>query len=364
LTAAPTSIAGREGDLNNRLFSAVLSSVLALFVAATLLVLLSNVWFVHVARVENARTHIVRTGWQIFVETLKDPETHFAIRLSVVSAFLTALISMVFAIPSAYVLSRYRAGRPSRLTGAVRYAFVAAVIGAIVGFSVWKLSVEAAILGALLVFLLLRYRLSFSDIMDTILDLPIVMPPPVVGVSLLAFFRTPAGDLLNHLTPAPLVHLLNGFLTLVTGHEIVDDGSTWVYTTRGIVMAQFFVACAFGMRAVKAAFDTIGTRHEDVARTLGCTRRQAFFKVVLPMATTGLVAGAVMTWARAMAEFGPVLFFAGSTDWKTEVLPIAMYRNYSTGGLEAAMALVIIMIVISGLTLLTFKKLGGKGYLW
>ena len=300
---------GGCGDLNNKLFAALLSAVLIAFLAATLLVLFSNVWYL-----AQANSTVGKSGWGIFVAALRDPEVHFSIRLSVTTAFLTMLVSMLVAIPAAYVLS--------------------------------------------------RYRFPGEKLVDTLLDLPIVVPPPVIGMSLLMFFMTPAGDLVNHLTPLPLVKALNAFLSLCTGHSISDDGSSWVYTTRAIVMAQFFIACAFGLRTVKATFDTIGTRHEEVARTLGCTRRQAFFKVVLPMARTGLVAGAVMTWARAIAEFGPVLFFAGSTRWKTEVMPIAMFLMYSSGEIEKAVALVIIMIAISAVTLLVFKRLGGKGYLW
>jgi molybdate transport system permease protein len=299
----------RRGDVGNRLFSALLAAILIAFLAATLLVLMSNVWYL-----AQARNMKGQTGWQIFVGCLHDPEVHFAVRLSVTSALLTMVISLFFAIPAAYVLS--------------------------------------------------RYHFRGEKLVDTILDLPIVVPPPVIGISLLMFFLSPAGALVNRLTPGPLVALLNGFLSLATGHTISDDGSTWVYTTRGIVMAQFFVACAFGVRAIKATFDTIGARHENVARTLGCTRMQAFFKVVLPMAATGLVAGAVMTWARAIAEFGPVLFFAGSTRWKTEVMPIGMFLMYSSNEFEKAVALVIIMILISTITLLAFKRLGGKGYLW
>ena len=115
---------------------------------------------------------------------------------------------------------------------------------------------------------------------------------------------------------------------------------------------------------MKAAFDTIGTRHEDVARTLGCTRLQAFFRVVLPMARTGLIAGTIMTWARAMAEFGPILFFCGVTQGKTNNMPVQMFRHYSIGDIEKAAVLVLIMLAISAVTLITFKKLGGRGYLW
>jgi len=297
------------GELGNRLFTALLAAMLVVFLTAALLVLLSNVWYL--AQAEDTKG---QTGWQVFLGALRDPEVHFAIRLSVTTALLTMIVSLIFAIPAAYVLS--------------------------------------------------RHHFRGEKLVDTILDLPIVVPPPVMGMSLLMFFGTPVGDLVNRLTPGAVVAVLNGVLTLATGHSITDDGSTWVYTTRGIVMAQFFVACAFGVRAIKATFDTIGTRHEQVARTLGCTKLQAFLKVVLPMAATGLVAGAVMTWARAIAEFGPVLFFSGSTRWKTEVMPIGMFLMYSAADIEKAVALVIIMILIATVTLLAFKRLGGKGYLW
>jgi molybdate transport system permease protein len=273
------------GNLNNRAFVALLGALLVFFLAASALVLLGNVWYLARGAAEGRGS-----GWALFLASLRDPENHFAIKLSLITGAVTTLISMIFAIPSAYILS--------------------------------------------------RYRLPGSKLIDTILDLPIVVPPPVMGMSLLILFQTAFGQ----------------WITQTTGQ--------WVYTQRGIVMAQFFVACAFGVRAIKASFDTIGRRHEDVARTLGCTHSQAFFRVVLPMARTGILAGAVMTWARSIAEFGPVLFFCGATRWKTEVMPIAMFLNYSGGKIEASVALVIIMISISIVTLLTFKKLGGRGYLW
>ena len=308
-------------DANNRLFAALLVSLLILFLAAAALLLLSNVWYL-----AGARETVGVSGWRLFVEGLRNPQTHFAIKLSVVSAAITAVLCMIVAIPAAYSLS--------------------------------------------------RFRFPLSGALDTLLDLPIVLPPPVIGMSLLIFFKTPAGHFVNDMTPQWLVSGINWFLSLVLRErvledgtwvvkgEIWDDGTTWVYTARGIILAQFFAACSFGVRAVKAAFDTIGTRHEEVARTLGCTRRQAFFKVVLPMARNGIVAGAVLTWARAIAEFGPILFFCSAVQWKTEVMPISMFLLNSAGEVEQATALVIIMILISALTLLTFKRLGGRGYLW
>jgi molybdate transport system permease protein len=299
---------GTRGNIGNSFFAVVVGSILILFLSGVALLLLSNVWYL-------AQPHpgIDKNGWQLFLEGLRDPENHFAIKLSVLMSAVTALLAMVAAIPAAYALS--------------------------------------------------RFRLPGASIIDTLLDLPIVVPPPVIGLSLLIFFSTSAGQWFDRMTPHWFVASLNWVLSVVLGRPIEDDQS-WTFTTRGIVLAQFFVACSFGVRAVKATFDTIGTRHEDVARTLGCTRRQAFFRVVLPMARTGIVAGAVMTWARAIAEFGPVLFFCGATPWKTEVMPIAMFLRYSSNEIEKAVVLLVIMLMISTITLLTFKRLGGKGYLW
>ena len=82
------------------------------------------------------------------------------------------------------------------------------------------------------------------------------------------------------------------------------------------------------------------------------------------MTATGLIAGTIMTWARAMAEFGPILFFCGVTQGRTSVMPVQMFLHFSIGDIERAVALVLIMLVISAVTLVTFKKLGGRGYLW
>jgi len=295
-------------DLGNKAFSALLLSILLAFLVAAAVLLLSNVLYLS----EAGKTQGT-SGWALFVEGLGDPANHFAIKLSLLTATMTALLSLLVGIPAAYVLS--------------------------------------------------RYRLPGSAVIDTILDLPIVLPPPVIGLSLLILFNTAPGRIAEGLTPQWMVDATNRLFTLVLGREM-SDGLLWSYTTRGIILAQFFVACSFGVRAMKAAFDTIGTRHEDVARTLGCTQRQAFFRVVLPMARTGLIAATIMTWARAMAEFGPILFFCGATQWKTSVMPIQMFLHFSIGDIERAVVLVLIMLVISALTLVAFKKLGGRGYLW
>ncbi|MGQ9730547.1 MAG: ABC transporter permease [Candidatus Zipacnadales bacterium] len=202
--------------------------------------------------------------------------------------------------------------------------------------------VAALIVGLPTSYALSRFRLPAPTFVDTVIDLPIVLPPPVVGLSLLVVFGRTGLDrwMEEHL------------------------GFGMMYQPWGIPLAQFMVASAFGIRALKAAFDSINPRLEHVARTLGCSQWQTLWRVSMPLARNGLIAGAVMTWARAVSEFGPILFFCGATPMKTEVLPVSMFLNFAAGNIERAIVLALLMIAIAGSTLVTFKKLGGKGYLW
>ncbi len=191
-----------------------------------------------------------------------------------------------------------------------------------------------------------RFRWPLLSVIDTVIDLPLVVPPLIAGISLLLFFKqSPTG-------------------------RWADDALEIVYSRKAIVVAQFFIAAAFGIRAVKATFDGINPRFEHVARSLGCGPWQAFHKIALPLARNGIVAGAVMTWARAMGEFAPVMILAGATAYRpggpphTEVLSVAAFLNLSSGHVEIAIAVTLLMVVLGAVTLLLFKRLGGQGYLW
>ncbi|MEN6302046.1 MAG: ABC transporter permease [Armatimonadia bacterium] len=225
-----------------------------------------------------------------FSSALVSSEILSAIRLTAITTTITTLISVALALPSAYALS--------------------------------------------------RYKLPFHALIDTIIDLPIVLPPLVAGIALLVFFQTAAGAWIeSHIMP-------------------------FVFTTQGIVLAQLVPAASFCVRSLKAAFDSVDPRMEQVARTLGCSERQAFWQVLLPLARNGLVAGAIMTWARAAGEFGPILMFCGATRYKTEVLSIAVFLNMSIGRVEMALSVTIILVILATVALLLFRKLGGRGYLW
>ena len=115
------------------------------------------------------------------------------------------------------------------------------------------------------------------------------------------------------------------------------------------------------LRIMRSTFLSINPRYENVAKTLGCSDAQAFWRVTIPMSRNGLLAGSVITWCKGIGEFGAVLILAGATRMKTEVLPISLYLSMSTGELSLAIAAATILIVISITSLFIVERYGGFG---
>ena len=157
------------------------------------------------------------------------------------------------------------------------------------------------------------------------IDIPIILPPLVVGLSLLILFRSVRG--------VP-------------------------FSIASVVIAQFAVAAAFAVRTMRVTFDQIGPRSEQVAMTLGCSRWQAFGRVVLPEASHGMIAAFTMAWARSLGEFGPVLVFSGATRGRTEVLSTSVFLELSIGRLDEAVAVSLLMVAISILILVVVRIFG------
>lgn len=189
---------------------------------------------------------------------------------------------------------------------------------------------------------LARYEFRGKWLVSTVANLPLVLPPLVAGVALLMFFA------INPL-----------------GKTLVAWGLAVVFTPLGIIVAQIFVNVPYLIRVLRSTFAGINPRYEYVARTLGCTEAGAFRQVTIPLARRGLIAGTVITWSKAMGEFGAVLMLAGATQMKTETLPIALYINMATGNINAAVAAATILMAIALVVLVIFERLeGGKGSPW
>ena len=192
-------------------------------------------------------------------------------------------------------------------------------------------------------YILSRHRFPGDAVIDTILDIPIVLPPLVMGLSVLIFFSTPIGRWIDR--------------------GIWKEG-LFVYQPLGIVLVQFIVGTAFAVRVIKSGFESLDPRYEQVAMTLGASPWQTFSKVVLPNVVPCLVAGAVISWARIFGLFGPVLLVCGTMRSRTEIMPTTVFLETSIGRIEVALVVGAMMILISMTTLIVFKRLGGKGYLW
>lgn len=213
-------------------------------------------------------------------EALADPNIRYSIRLTLVSCTITSLLSLAVATPIGYLLS--------------------------------------------------RSRFHAKPLIDTALDIPLVLPPLVIGLSLLMLFQW---------LPA-------------AWREAV------VYQQPAVILAQFVVASALAIRTMRSTFDQIDPRLEQVALTLGASRLQAFGWVVLPEARPGMLTAGMLAWARSLGEFGPLLVFAGATRGKTEVLSTTVFLELSIGDLRGAVAVSLLMIVVA-IAVLTLARVAG-----
>ena len=195
------------------------------------------------------------------------------------------------------------------------------------------------LLGTPLAYLLARGRFRGREILDTLVDLPITIPPVVGGVALLLAFGR-RGLLGRHLD--------------VLGIQIG-------FTTLAVVMAQVFIASPFFVKSARAGFSSIDRRLEDAARTLGASPAHVFFTVTVPLARPALLSGVVLAWARALSEFGATIMFAGNFPGRTQTLTLAVMTAIESD-LEAAVAISVLSLILAIGALLGAKRLGaGRG---
>ena len=191
-------------------------------------------------------------------------------------------------------------------------------------------------------YLLSRYRFPGRWLVDTLVDIPIVLPPLVLGLSLLILFHLKLGS-----------WELEAWLRDKLGFPVT-------YRWPAVVLAQFTVACAFAVRTMRVTFDQINPRCEDVARTLGCTRAQAFLQIALPQAWRGMLTATTLAWAHSLGEFGPIMVFAGATQMRTEVLSTTVFLELSVGQLDSAVAVSLLMVVMAVIVLLVLRVFGAR----
>ncbi|MCK4258201.1 MAG: molybdate ABC transporter permease subunit [Halanaerobiales bacterium] len=197
----------------------------------------------------------------------------------------------------------------------------------------------ASILALPVGYVLSKYEFAGKKVFDILFDLPTVLPPLVMGLSLLILFGPVIGD------------------------DLAKLGISFVYTRLGVILAQFIVAFPLIVRSFKNAFDSVDPEIEKAAVICGASEFKIFTHIILPISRNSLISGIALGWSRAIGELGATIMLAGTTKFKTETLPIAIFLNISTGDIDVAIAISFIMILFSFIILgimKTFNKnIGG-----
>ncbi len=212
-----------------------------------------------------------------FLAVLSAPAILFSIRLSLIAATIAMLLAVAIGLPAAYALS--------------------------------------------------RYNFPGKKIVDTVLELPMIMSPVALGAALLIFFNTGLGT------------------------KIQERGILFVFEFWGIVLAQFATIAGLATRLMKSVLDEISPRYEAVARSLGSSAWQAFWRITFPLAFRGLVSAMILSWAKAVGEFGATVTLAGTMAFKTETMPTAIFMSLASADIPKTIALILILAGI-GLTAL------------
>lgn len=213
-------------------------------------------------------------------------EIYFALKLTLLTATISSIIAIIFAIPVGYILA--------------------------------------------------RYNFFLKNFIDSLLYLPFVISPVALGAMLLIFFGTPIGNFIEK----------NLFKV--------------VFEIPGIIIAQFVVIIGLAINLVKSIFEYIDPSYEEIAQTLGASKFYTFRKIVLPIASRGIISSFLLVWARAIGEFGATVTLAGASPMKTETLPVAVFLSLSSADIYNAIILILISISISITILFSVKILYAK----
>ncbi len=211
---------------------------------------------------------------------------------------------------------------------AFRLSFMTASISTVI---VMALSLPAA-------YALTRTNMPFKRLSGLILELTLSLPYILLGLSLLIIFSSPVGKWLK------------------------GRGLKVVFSPAGIVMAHILVNLPYAIRLIRTAFEGSDRRLEFIAQTLGASPFKCFLTILLPLCRGSLISTFILTWSRALGEFGATLMLVGVTRFKTETLPGSIYLSISTGNNPTAMATAMLMLLISGCTLFLAQLLGESAH--
>lgn len=190
------------------------------------------------------------------------------------------------------------------------------------------------VFGTPLAYLLARWKFKHKAWVELFLDLPVVLPPSVAGLALLVAFGRRG--------------LFGAFLG--------DLGINLPFTTAAVIFAQIFVAGPLYVRSARIGFEHVDKQLEEAAHVEGANHLQLFYEIMIPLSMRALASGAILTWTRALGEFGATILFAGNLEGVTRTMPIAIYIGFERN-LGVALALSVVLIGVSVILLMITKKL-------
>ncbi len=219
----------------------------------------------------------------------------------------------------------WRVATEPRVVAALRLSFGTALVAAIVNVFV----------GTLLAWVLVRYRFVGRRVIDALIDLPFALPTAVAGITLTTLYAE------------------HGWL----GAPLAELGIKVAYTPLGIVAALVFVGIPFVVRTVQPVLEDVAADIEEAAASLGASRWQTFFRVLLPTMAPAIVTGFALAFARGIGEYGSVIFIAGNMPMKTEIAPLLIMTRLEQFDYPGAAAIAALMLVASFVLLLSINAL-------
>jgi molybdate/tungstate transport system permease protein len=213
----------------------------------------------------------------------------------------------------------------SEVTGAIGLTLYTALLATLVGF----------VLGVPLAYLLARHNFPGKRLIEGLIDVPIVVPHTAAGIALLFVFGR----------------------RFLLGSAFETIGITFVDSIAGIVIAMLFVSIPFLIDSAKEGFKKVDVRLEKVARTLGASPWQAFYRISFPLAWRSILAGNIMMWARGISEFGAVIILA----YHPMIAPVLVYERFETYGLDYARPIAVLLILVSVLVFIVLRTIAYRG---
>ena len=233
---------------------------------------------------------------------------------------LAAAIGIAFALPIAALVAR------AVLDGSLEASVTSRVVVDALALSLVTTSVSLVVtvlIGLPLAFALARRSFRGATMLETVIDLPIVLPPSVAGLALLLLLGR------------------RGWF----GDALAAVGLDVPFTTLAVVLAQVFVSAPFFIRSARTGIAAVDRDLEDAARVDGASESAVLWRITIPLAGPALAAGIVMSWARSLGEFGATIMFAGNVEGRTQTLPLVVYGEFTGGDLNGAIAAAAILVL-------------------